>query len=190
VLGTNGLIEDVALYRAATQFASIVAFPISAINLALAPQMARAVAESKKGELQKISVTGARICTAIALPSAAFLLIFGKTILEYGFGQQFIASYHTMVILCVGQIVNASTGALGVLMAMTGQENELLLWLAIVFVGHGAMAIWLSSTYGATGVAIAATIASITINAVLFIRCKQKLGISSFFFVPSTKAME
>lgn len=109
-------------YRVASQVAMLVTFPMAAINLVVAPALARSYATGNRDELRQHASRAARWSLLAALPVALALLFAGQFVLGI-FGSQFTGAWQPLLILSLGYVVNSFTGAAGYVLIMTRHER-------------------------------------------------------------------
>jgi O-antigen/teichoic acid export membrane protein len=144
-------------YRVASQVAMLVGFPTTAINLAVAPALARAYALGDLPALRLSAARAARWSLIAAVPIAFGLLVGGRWILEL-FGVGFAAAYQPLLILAAGYVINSFSGAAGYVLIMTRHERL----AAGVFTGAAIVNLvtnyLLISRFGMLGAAIATAV--------------------------------
>ncbi|HEX6398458.1 MAG TPA: oligosaccharide flippase family protein [Steroidobacteraceae bacterium] len=121
-------------YRVAAQISMLVGFPMTAINMAVAPTLARDYALGDMTSLRRNTLRASRWALLAALPIALVLFVGGRTLLGL-FGPEFAAVYPTLMVLAAGWLANSFAGATGYLLIMTKHE-----WLAAVIFTVAALA--------------------------------------------------
>lgn len=165
-----GMITDldtVALYAVAVRLSGIMALSLTAVSAVVAPRIARLYTQQDMTALQKLVTYSTRGILLIALCAIVILILFGDQLLGL-FGDGFNAAYIALVVLAIGQLVNASTGVTGWLLLMTGNENTLGKISLFSTVIHYVLIIILLPTLGLVGAAIG-TAAGNTINNILMV---------------------
>lgn len=179
LLGALDSADAAGLYAVAQRGALLVAFPLAAVNSALAPTVARLWSAGDRVALQRLVTLSARGLLLGTLPIAVAFIVLGREILTFLFGAEFAAADLTLAILCVGQLVNAATGSVGVLLVMTGHERQATLAMAAGAALNMAVAVALIPGFGVVGAAIAAA-ASLTVsNLAMLVITRRRLGIDS-----------
>lgn len=172
--------EQVGLYSVAKRLSLLTIFFLQITNSTISPKIA---ALYKEGRINEIETMVRRVTFGLMIIGSLFLLIFiffGKQILSI-WGTQFVDSYVILIILTLGQLVNIGTGAVGIILVMTGnekvQKNISLTFLAI----NLFLNIALINLYGAIGAAIAATltIAGINIAKIIYVNKKTRINLFS-----------
>jgi O-antigen/teichoic acid export membrane protein len=169
------------VFGIANAAASLVALPLSAMNVPLGPAFAGAYTKGDKGDqtrLRQLARKAARGTLALALPAGLVLILFGRELLPI-FGPDFTAGYPALVILCLAQLFNVGMGSVGLLLQMTGHERLVLLGIAIALVINASLNIILIPTWGPTGAALGAAGYLVTWNVLLSVWVWRRLGVRS-----------
>jgi O-antigen/teichoic acid export membrane protein len=66
----------------------------------------------------------------ISIPLFLLIVFFPKDIIYVIFGQEYVAGTFSLIVLSISQLINAGTGAVGLLLVMTGKQKD---WLFITF---------------------------------------------------------
>lgn len=132
-------------------------------------------------ELQSVVTKAARLIFFIALPTSAFLLIFGRSFLAI-FGDEYVSGYWILVILCIGQLFNSSMGSVGLLLNMTEYESYTAYGITISAIFNFILCIVIAPHFGAVGVALSVSLSLVIWNLILVYYCGVKLGINATAF--------
>jgi O-antigen/teichoic acid export membrane protein len=116
------------IYAAANKVASFVASGLMVVNIIVAPMISQLHATGDTYELKRVLRMAAIFGFVIAIPVAVSVFLFGGWIMEL-FGPRFSEGYVALLILTLGQMVNALAGAVGFFMTMTGNE-KVMAWIA------------------------------------------------------------
>jgi O-antigen/teichoic acid export membrane protein len=145
---------DVGVYNVALKLAMITGIVLGAVNSIVAPKLSETFNNNKMVEFRKLIKQSTRIIFFSTLPILIILLLFPEFLLSF-FGTEFIVAKTTLLILLIGQIVNAMSGSVGFILQMTGKEKvyQNILLLALVF--NIALNIILIPKFGIEGAAIA-----------------------------------
>ena len=179
LLGAIGTPEATGLYSVAQRGALLVAFPLAAVNAAIGPTAARLWAAHDRARLQHLVTVSARGVLIGSLPIAVIFIVFGRQIISLLFGAEFAAANAPLAILSVGQLANAATGSVGVLLVMTGYQHRATAAMAAGAVLNVALGLLLIPGYAEVGAAIAATVSLIVSNVIMTLATRRKLGIDS-----------
>lgn len=185
---------EVGYYSIAVKLATLTTFVLSSINSMAAPKFSELFYTGKMDELFYVAKKSAKLIFWTTTPILIGLLLLGKPLLGYFYGQEFTVAYPALVLLLLGQFVNSVSGSTGIFMNMTGRQN---IFRNITF---GAAALNISSNLmliphlGIIGAAISAMISVSFWNIVTLIYMKNKHGRTTGYlpgsllrFVPSGK---
>lgn len=168
---------DVALYGAAFRLVMLVATPLVLVNAVLPPIIAEMHTLGKRQELQRV-LRG--VAAVAALPSAMMFLLlafFGRSILALVFGTYYGQAWAVLVILSVGQVVNALSGSCALTLMMTGQQKPLMVIALASAAFQAGLGIGLSKVLGLAGVALAVAGVLVLQNAVMVVWVRAKTGV-------------
>jgi len=112
------------------------------------------------------------------VPMALVLILFGREILSL-FGAEFRAGYETLIILTLGQLLNAFTGPVGFLMIMTGNQRIATAVEAVSTTIQIGLVIALLPGWGIEGAAVGMATATVVRNVAMFAYAWQRTGIRS-----------
>jgi O-antigen/teichoic acid export membrane protein len=179
LLGILDTPAQTGIYAVAQRAAQLIAFPLLAVNVALAPMAARMWDAHRVPDLQHLVTRAARGVLAASIPMALIFIVFGGTILAFAFGSDFASGADALAILSVGQLFNAAAGSVATLLIMSGNQ-----WRAGLGIVGGAvlnivLAIVLIPTLHAEGAAIAAAASIVFSNTVHVIIARRTLGIDT-----------
>ena len=182
ILGFFASSEDVGLYRAAFQAANIVSLSLIAINAVIAPQITRLYHEDDKERLQRMVTWSARVILAVSLPLATILIFFGELILKLVFGDGYVDGSTVLIILCLGQLINAAMGSVSLLLNMTGHERDTAKGLMIAAISNILLNLILIPSFGIEGAAAATALSLAGWNILLNRQVKRRIGVDSSAF--------
>ncbi|MFT5672229.1 MAG: O-antigen/teichoic acid export membrane protein [Polaribacter sp.] len=188
MLGWLSNSTEVGLFTVGARIALLTSFFLQVTNSAVAPKIATLYQKKNIDELEIMiqKVTG--VLFFIGLITFITLFFGGEWILGV-WGNEFKEAYWTLIILGVGQLINLSTGAVGIILVMTGHE-KVESSLSMIFIPLNLFLNFLFiSLWGGLGAAIATAISVSGINIARTILVKQKTGILVFprFFFNSRK---
>jgi len=123
--------EEVGLYKVAYQTALLIPFGLMAVNRAIAPTLAQLYALGDKRKLKRVMLAASAVTTTFALPLVLLFTFGGSWFLDMAFGEAFGASATALAIITGGQLVNAATGPVGLLLIMSGHANKATLSIGI-----------------------------------------------------------
>lgn len=178
MLGTIAGAESVGIYSIASKFSELLRFFLAIVYLVVSPMIADLYAAGKLQELQKLATQSARGVLLLSLPMVAVFWFFGEWILGL-FGLEFVAGYHALLILCVGQLFNLACGIGANLLMMTGYERATFGGLLLSTVVNISFNVLLIPSMGMNGAAIATVMGVVVWNVILMVLVWRKLGIDA-----------
>jgi len=154
IMGHYLSVTMVGIYGIARRFLPLIMMPLGAFNSIFAPIISDLFVRKKKKALEDQFKTIAKWVFMTSLPIFTLLLFFSKQILSI-FGTGFAAGSLSMMILCMGQMVNAATGSVGFMLMMTGRPFADLLNSGLLCMTNILLNIYLIPKYGIVGAACA-----------------------------------
>ena len=181
MLGNIAGIREVGIYAVIVGIAQLTIFIHQAVNSVLGPTIATLFSEGKLGQLEKIIRKSVLTVFLISLLIGIAMMGLGKYLLLI-FGSEFIPGWMAMNILIAGQIFNALTGPVGIVLNMTGNQN----YTAIAVGSSAVLNIILNAIFipqwGINGAATATTISLVIINILNVVFMQKALNISLYSF--------
>lgn len=145
---------EVGVYAVCARIVILINFALISVNAIAGPMIAKLFHAGQKQELQKMLTLAARGIFAITFLAAVLLGLFGKYVLHL-FGPEFVQGYGPLLILMLGQIVNALAGSVALIMNMTGHQNSAAKILGLSVLVNLSANLVLIPGYGVYGAAIA-----------------------------------
>ena len=176
LLGILANTESAGVFDVARKMAILVSFGLAAISMPLAPTVAKLHASGNHSQLQRVIVRSARASFLTALPVAIGLIAVGQWGLSL-FGRAFQSGFVALIILCLGQLVNAYTGSVAVVLNMTGHSRDVAHGVLAAAILNTLLSILLIPRWGLEGAAVATVVGIIVFNVLLTMRVHQRLGI-------------
>jgi O-antigen/teichoic acid export membrane protein len=170
--------EPVALFSLSFRIAGFVCLTLSIVSMTIAPRLAELQARQDRAAMQRLVTRSTMAISAWAIPVAVILILFGRWILGW-FGPQFKAGYPFLLVLLVGQAVDAVTGNVSLVMNMAGMERVVARVHAAGFILTTGICLLLIPRWGAMGAAIGATSALVFSNVFLAVYLYRRLGITT-----------
>jgi O-antigen/teichoic acid export membrane protein len=173
--------RDAGIYAAASKTATLVAFVIVAVNAAAAPQFASLWALGRVDELQRLVTKLAGLIFWPSLAIATGIAVLSGPLLGL-FGHEFREARPALLVLLVGQVINAAAGSVGYLLTLTGHHREATRALGLSALGCillAAAGVW---AFGLVGAAFGTTIGFLLWNGALHWLVIRRLGIYPSIF--------
>ncbi|HEX4954127.1 MAG TPA: oligosaccharide flippase family protein [Thermoanaerobaculia bacterium] len=173
MLGTR----EAGLYTAATRLGQLITFGQNAANGIAAPLISELHAQGDRQGLQRAVTLASWGATLWAAAAALVLAVLGRWLLGL-WGPEFSSVWSVLVILSLGQVVNAAAGPVGYLLNMTGHQDtnaRILGWVvgANILLNVPAIA-WL----GAPGAALTTAVLNAVKNVWTWVEVRRRLGIA------------
>jgi O-antigen/teichoic acid export membrane protein len=182
VLAVFGTIEAVAIFEVALRGANLVSFTLDALNRAIAPYISSTFEKGNMETLQRIIKKTGRIIFISSLPVAVLFIVGGSNLIEWIFGENYGTSYIPLVILCIGQLVSALVGPVGLLLNMTGRQAVFSKSNVVALLTNIILGIVLVIYYDVIGAAIIYALVVIIQNFYLLFYAKRHLKINTSVF--------
>jgi O-antigen/teichoic acid export membrane protein len=174
--------SEVAYYAIVVKLASLTAIILSTVNSMVGPKFSELYHLKKMNELFYVAKKSAKLIFWATVPILLGLIIFGKPIIRIAFGQEFIVAYPALVMLIIGQFVHSVSGATGLFMNMTGNQNVYKNIIFISAVLNISLNLLLTPKYGIYGAATAAMFSLSGWNLCVLCYIKKKYGITTAYF--------
>jgi O-antigen/teichoic acid export membrane protein len=178
MLGTLSTTEAVGIYTVANRGAGLITFVLLAFDTAIAPTFASLYARGELAQLQKIVTQTCQVVFAVAVLFTVILIVFGKWLLLI-FGSEFVKGHLVLSILSCGQLVNAFTGSVALLLIMTGYDKCTAIGVGFSAILNIILNAVFIPRWSAEGAALATAISMIFWNLILIYYAQQKLRINS-----------
>src|SRR5688572_17576050 len=174
---------EIGIYRVASQMAAVVVFALISVNLIQGPHIAHLYSRGDMQMLQKMITRSAQAVMLFTLPVVLMIIVFGKFMIWTVFGPEYESAYVPLVILCIGQLVNASMGSVGGLLNMTGHERDTTKSILVAAVVNVALNLSLVPFWGTIGAAVATACTLIVWNVIMWHKVRTRIGVEpSLFF--------
>jgi len=182
MMGLFSTLEDTGIYRAVISVSALTSFGLYAVTMVVMPYFARFHAQGNKGLMQKVVTQSARVILFLAIIMVIIIVILGEEMLGIFFGDEYQSGYLPLVILAVGQLVNASMGSVAGLLNMTGHEKETAKGVAIAAGVNVLLNLILIPYFGMSGAAMATAVSLMVSNLLLWRAVHRHLDIESMAF--------
>lgn len=167
----------VGLYNIPSKIVSLIGAGLGALNVFLAPDIARCHAQDRRQELQHSVTLASRIIFVFTVVVGLGVLIAHRWILGL-FGSEFLGSANVLFVLTASQVVNSLAGSVGLLMTMTGHERQAARIVGTSVVLSIVLNLILIPPYGPLGAAIGTLIAVALWNLTMVVYVRQRVGIN------------
>jgi O-antigen/teichoic acid export membrane protein len=180
-----GLILDeknVGYYSVAVSIATISNLFFKSINSVVAPKFSKLYFKKENEEIFNIAKSSSKISFWLTLPITIVMALFGTFVIKILYGQEYVIAFLPMMILAVGQLINAMSGATATAMNMTGNQMVFQnIMLFTVFINL-ILCYFFIKFWGINGAAASTSFSSILWNALVLIFMKKKFGKTTAYF--------
>jgi O-antigen/teichoic acid export membrane protein len=177
--------NEVGVYASAQRMASLTGLGLIAINSIAAPKFIDFYSKKDMFGLQRIAQQSTKFIFFSSFPLLVIFFTFPEFIMGF-FGDEFLKGDTTLMILTLGQFVNAASGSVGYIMQMTDNQKIYRNIIMVAALFNVALNYILIPLYGMEGAAFASVISMIFWNLSLVYIIKKRLGFLTFF-VPYIK---
>jgi O-antigen/teichoic acid export membrane protein len=170
---------QVGIYRVASQLAAVVIFGMQAIAAIQGPHIANLFAKGEMKKLQHMITRSTQAILMIAVPVVIVIALFGTAIIRTLYGTAYEAAYVPLVILCLGQLFNASMGSVASLLNMTGHERDTTKSVLVGALVNVTLNLILVPLWGMNGAAIATATTLVVWNVIMWHKARSRVGIET-----------
>lgn len=175
MLGAMESVVVVGIYAVVVKLAALTSFVLGTVNTMAAPKFSELYHSGNMEALESVSKKSSKMLFYATLPIAFVLIVLGKILLGI-FGEEYEAGYLALLILVIGQFVNAFVGSVGFFLNMTGYQKELNKMVLFAAVINIILNYVLIPIYGINGAAVATAISLSTWNILAAFYIKRKFG--------------
>ena len=180
MLGIYRPSSEVGIYNVSIKLATLTVITLNAINSIAAPKFADLYARKDFKSLEKIVRYSSKMIFWSSSPILILLLLFSPFILGL-FGSEFKAGVPALMLLTIGQFVNAVSGSVGHILQMTGKQRAFQYIIMIATLLNVVLNYLLIPPYGINGAAVASMISVSLWNICAVVYLKRSLNINSMY---------
>jgi O-antigen/teichoic acid export membrane protein len=177
MVGTLDGARAAGVYSVVQKGAEVIILVLIATNMPLAPAIARLHARKDWQGLEHTTEHMARATLLVSTPVAVAFMVFPHIYLGL-FGASFQTGATGLVIVALGQLINAAAGPAGNVLVMTGQERIAVRGVVAGLVANVVLAIVLVPPLGITGGAIAFAASLLLWNTALVVLARRHVGVN------------
>lgn len=169
-------LQAAALLYAAHRLATLSLFGIDGIRIAIAPQIARAAADTDAVEAERIISRVSALWMLTGLLFALPVLVLAPVLLGL-FGHEYIPATLALIVMTIGRLFQALSGPTGPLMNYGNMERARAGWTLVASMGQIVGAIYLGTRFGITGIAFAMLASIIVLEVASLCTIRRRKGI-------------
>jgi O-antigen/teichoic acid export membrane protein len=148
---------QIGLFGVAHRFATLAVTILDGLTVFFGPRFAKAFARGDASTLRR-ELRQSQLYSLLAyLPIAVAFILLGRPLLGV-VGPEFREARNLLLIMLIGQLINAATGLSGILLQMTYREGQTLAVTISSLIVSGLSVVALGSRFGVVGVAWAQTL--------------------------------
>jgi O-antigen/teichoic acid export membrane protein len=163
ILGYFTMAASIGIYNVALKIAVLGSSILGSFNIMFSPIIADMYQHGKHDELKNLYKTITKWVLTLSFPIFLFFIFFSEAILKI-FGSDFVIGSACLIILCIGQVINAMTGPSGLMVLMSGHPYVTLFNSVFTFSMNIALNLMLIPQYGIIGAAVATSVSMGIIN--------------------------
>jgi O-antigen/teichoic acid export membrane protein len=171
--------ETAGIFNAAARTSMLIVAFLEGLGIIFSPFVSDLANQRQTTELNKLMSTVTRWSFMVGAPVALIIILFGEPILHF-FGNGFIVAVPALRILALAQLVNATTGPVGVILTMSGHPNLNLLNSVLTLGLSIFLGFLLIPRLGILGAAISSGISTSLVNLLRTIQVFQILRIWAY----------
>lgn len=176
MLGLMRSSAEVGIYKIAVQGAQLVIFILIAVNTTIGPLISELYHSGDLAKLKRVAVISARVIALVSVPIALVFMTFGRPLVDLVFGADYASASGPLAVLCLGQVVNAGMGSVGLILNMTGHERDTLKAVGLAALLNIILNAALIPKFGIDGAAWATTVSMVIWNVILSGMVFKRLG--------------
>lgn len=173
-VGAVSTAANVGLYQVSDRVSSLISLPIFALSSIFAPTIAELHTRGDHAQLGKMFAVIARWMFTLGLPIFLCCVIFTTPILAV-FGKDYTTGGEALLVLAAGNLVNAGTGPVNNMVAMTSRVRVLWFNTLLRLVVNVSLIVLLVPRWAVLGAAIASSLTVVVSNAVALIEIRTLL---------------
>jgi O-antigen/teichoic acid export membrane protein len=149
---------EVGIYQAASQVPVTVALVVAAMGSIFSPMTADFAQRGEFTQVHELYKIGTKWTLYASIPPLLVMFFAPGDVIGSLYGRSYMSGAAPLMILALGQLLNAASGCVGTLLVMTGHQKITSALFAIMFVVSVALGMFLIPRWGVIGAAWATTI--------------------------------
>ena len=176
ILGWLTSAKEVGVYKVALQGLALMVTAQTGIGAVLISKLSQAFARNDLKDIIYTSDISVLIFTIMITIAFIAIYLFGIDVVNLFFGLEYSFAIKILLILALGQIVNATTGPVIILLIMSKNEVSALISFLLGGFTMFFLAILLIPSYGTIGMAFASSLGVLISSIAMAINTYKKLG--------------
>jgi len=179
LLGYFTVAASVGIYTVAVKILMLLTCVLVSFNMMFSPMIADLHHRQRLTELATLYGVVTKWIFTLSLPLCLFAVLFADRIL-IAFGKEFEAGVGCLVILCIGQMINAATGPSGLMVSMSGHQYINLFNNVLTIVLNVGLHVILIPRYGIAGAAMSTASSLAFVNILRVIEVYFLMGMQPY----------
>jgi len=177
MLGMFRTEAEVGIYNVALKVAGLTSVTLFAINSIAAPKFAEFYGKGDIKGLGKVAQQSTKLIFWTSFPILLVFLLFPWSVLGI-FGAEFKSGVYALIILTLGQFVNAVSGSVGYILQMTGKQTVFQNIIIVAATINLILNAVLIPQYGINGAALASMISMTfwNLSSLFYLRVNMKIN--------------
>ena len=171
---------DVGVYSVIQKLSITIIFILGSINTIAAAKFAELFSNKNIKELKKMAQIAAKLIFYGTLPVVLIFIFFPSFILSL-FGPEFKFGATALVLISIGQFVNAICGPVGFMLDMTNNQKTVRNVVIISAFINISLNYLLIPAHGINGAAFSSMVSMIFLNLCMLFAVKKRLGFWTFY---------
>lgn len=170
---------SLAVLSVAQRLAFMISFVLMAVNMVVSPRFSKLHSTGDYAGIRKLYKISVFMMLLFCVPIFIVVVCFSNEIMSV-FGVEFSGYGLILIVVCVGQLINAATGPVGFLLVMSGHENKIRdssIINAPMIIGLSLLLIW---NFGLFGAAVSMMLGVSLQNIFVGLKVRSTLGFNPF----------
>lgn len=170
----------VGIYQVMSQLSILFPYVLTAFNSVMSPLISELFKQNQMEELNRLYGFSTRWGLHLCLPLYTLILLLPDELITALFGAAYADDITPLLILASAQLFNVATGAVGLILVMTGGEYVWLLVTIVSFAVNIVLNLLLVPVYEISGAALATAISTVTLFGSTLVMMHRRLGLHPY----------
>lgn len=163
IMGVFLTSDAIGIFRASQQTTILVSFILISVNMVFAPSIASLYNKKKKKELKEFYTKTTR-WTLVLGGYITLLVILNADLILHLFGPEYTKWNFVLIILSIGQLINAATGSSGYMLLMTRNQKYMIFFTFLQLFTVVILSFLTVKDLGIYGIALSVATGNILLN--------------------------
>ena len=158
IIGAMRPTADVGVYQAMSQASTVFSVILGAVSLIFTPIVASLQVEGDRHRMLELFRVSTKWILYATLPILLVVWFAARDVVSVLYGAEYMIGARTLVLLTIGQILNAATGPTGPFLNMTGSQVALMRLSGLALLSNCILGVLLVPVFGPEGAALATSL--------------------------------